>query len=102
MNIQTSPFSICVGLRVGGHPPTNFSYRPKDARIPHLLTLPRRDAEKTYAKLVKNTIFRALKLRGLKHNEISTPNCIYQNDQHKKTYRSPGDWTKILISQESA
>ena len=37
-------------------------------------------------KPTKNLELRGLKLRGLRQNQISTHNFIYQNDQHEKIY----------------
>ena len=67
-----------------------------------------------HEKPTKNLKLRGLKLRGLTQNQVSTPNYIYQNDQHKKIYsfgytptptqfqnfgkilkiEFPGNWTK--------
>ena len=37
-------------------------------------------------KPAKTLKLRRWKLRGLKQNQVSIPNYIYQNDQHKKIY----------------
>ena len=60
-----------MGVSVGGHRAKNFSHRPKDEQEnstsfdTHDIPAAERGKTLIRKKLVKNTILRALKLRGL-------------------------------------
>ena len=81
---------LCVGVRVWGHHGTNFWHVFLDS----LLNFTSFDTKHgvgedwgrppTREKLVKNTILRGLKLRGLTWNQMNTPYSIYEIDQRKK------------------
>ena len=63
LNILNPLLNFCVGVLVGGHIPTNFSYESKDAEEN---LWPPSDAEKRYErKTVEKWILRGLKLTGL-------------------------------------
>ena len=93
-----------MGVGVGGHGPTNFSYRPKDA--PKNFTsfdtnVADREKMVSNEKLTKNRELRGLKLRGLTRNQISTPHFIYQND-HRYKINISGDFENEITTHIGA
>ena len=81
-----------MGVWVGGQDATNTSHESKDAQENstsfdiNFITGGGRGKGVSNEKPTKNWKLRGLKLRGLRRNQISTANLIYQNDQHDKTY----------------
>jgi len=79
-----------VGVWVGGHPRANLWHISKDAQENStsfdINVVVGGDGANMVLneKPTKNWKLRGLKLRGLRRNQISTANLIYQNDQRKK------------------
>ena len=92
---------------MGGHPPTNFSYGPKDAQEnfasfdTNVAAVGDSGKMVSNEKLTKNRKLRGLKLRGFRLNQMSIPYFIYQID-HGDEVDTIGDFENETPTHMSA
>ena len=89
-DVKNPFFNFCVGVWVRGHDGTNFSHISKDAQENFTsfdtIVVPGGGWGNMFfnEKPTKNRKLRGFKLRGLRQNQINTPNIICLNDQRNK------------------